>query len=184
MNRHERAAAELASAATRLESAPAAQLFFGLQVDLDRGEGLPEFVVQFVGDPAPLGFLGRQHLDGQDAQLLAAVAQVGLGLLACRDVAHHHLHGGRTADRDRAGLGLDIDHRTVEPDKTTLGQRRRNAMRKDALDHPVNLVAAAVDGLRQLRTPEEVAELRGKNVAEMLSSGAPKAEPVAEEVAS
>lgn len=50
--------------------------------------------------------------------------------------------------------------------------------------NPVNLVAAAVDGLRQLRTPEEVAELRGKNVAEMLSSGAPKAEPVAEEVAS
>ena len=50
--------------------------------------------------------------------------------------------------------------------------------------NPVNLVAAAVDGLRQLRTPEEVAEMRGKNVAEMLSSGAPKAEPVAEEVAS
>ena len=50
--------------------------------------------------------------------------------------------------------------------------------------NPVNLVAAAVDELRQLRTPEEVAELRGKNVAEMLSSGAPKAEPVAEEVAS
>ncbi|MFN8121737.1 MAG: 30S ribosomal protein S5 [Thermoleophilia bacterium] len=54
--------------------------------------------------------------------------------------------------------------------------------------NPVNLVAAAVDGLKQLRTPEEVAALRGKNVGEMLASGAPRtngatatAEPVAEE---
>jgi len=41
--------------------------------------------------------------------------------------------------------------------------------------NPVNLVAAAVDGLKQLRTPEEVAALRGKGVAEMLASGAPRA---------
>ncbi len=53
--------------------------------------------------------------------------------------------------------------------------------------NPVNLIAAAVDGLKQLRTPEEVAALRGKNVGEMLASGAPRAnggaataEPVAE----
>ncbi len=58
--------------------------------------------------------------------------------------------------------------------------------------NPVNLVAAAVDGLKQLRTPEEVAALRGKNVGEMLASGAPArtngatatATPVAEEAAS
>ena len=58
--------------------------------------------------------------------------------------------------------------------------------------NPVNLVAAAVDGLKQLRTPEEVAALRGKNVGEMLASGAPPrangatatAAPVAEGAAS
>ncbi len=40
--------------------------------------------------------------------------------------------------------------------------------------NPLNLVTAAVDGLKQLRTPEEVAALRGKRVGEMLASG-PKA---------
>jgi small subunit ribosomal protein S5 len=34
--------------------------------------------------------------------------------------------------------------------------------------NPANLVTATVDGLKQLRTPEEVAALRGKRVGEML----------------
>ncbi len=38
--------------------------------------------------------------------------------------------------------------------------------------NPLNLVTAAVDGLKQLRTPQEVATLRGKRVGEMLGSGA------------
>ncbi len=44
--------------------------------------------------------------------------------------------------------------------------------------NPQNLVMAAVDGLKQLRTPLEVAELRGKRVGEMLGA-TPKAVPVA-----
>ena len=44
--------------------------------------------------------------------------------------------------------------------------------------NPQNLVMAAVDGLKQLRTPLEVAELRGKRVGEMLGA-TPKAAPVA-----
>jgi small subunit ribosomal protein S5 len=46
--------------------------------------------------------------------------------------------------------------------------------------NPLNLVTAAVDGLKQLRTPAEVAELRGKRIGEMLGV-APKAAPVAED---
>ena len=48
--------------------------------------------------------------------------------------------------------------------------------------NPLNLVTAAVDGLKQLRTPAEVAELRGKRIGEMLGV-APKAAPVAEDAA-
>ena len=48
--------------------------------------------------------------------------------------------------------------------------------------NPQNLVTAAVDGLKQLRTPKEVAELRGKRVGEMLGS-TPKAAAVAEDAA-
>jgi small subunit ribosomal protein S5 len=46
--------------------------------------------------------------------------------------------------------------------------------------NPLNLVTAAVDGLKQLRTPAEVAELRGKRIGEMLGA-TPKAAPVAED---
>jgi small subunit ribosomal protein S5 len=48
--------------------------------------------------------------------------------------------------------------------------------------NPVNLLAATVEGLKQLRRPEEVARLRGKSVAEVLgidrsaSNGAAPAE--------
>ena len=48
--------------------------------------------------------------------------------------------------------------------------------------NPQNLVMAAVDGLKQLRTPQEVAELRGKRVGEMLGV-APKPVAVAAAVA-
>ena len=41
--------------------------------------------------------------------------------------------------------------------------------------NPINLVKATVDGLRSLRRPEDVAELRGKTVAEVL--GLRSAEP-------
>ena len=34
--------------------------------------------------------------------------------------------------------------------------------------NPINLVKATVDGLRSLKRPEEVAELRGKTVAQVL----------------
>ena len=37
--------------------------------------------------------------------------------------------------------------------------------------NPVNLVTATVNGLKSLRTPEEVAALRGKTVAEVLGTG-------------
>jgi small subunit ribosomal protein S5 len=46
--------------------------------------------------------------------------------------------------------------------------------------NPLNLVTAAVDGLKQLRTPQEVATLRGKRVGEMLSSGAKATEELEE----
>jgi len=46
--------------------------------------------------------------------------------------------------------------------------------------NPLNLVTAAVDGLKQLRTPQEVATLRGKRVGEMLSSGAKVTEDLEE----
>ncbi len=48
--------------------------------------------------------------------------------------------------------------------------------------NPINLVTATVEGLKQLRTPEEVADLRGKTVAEIFGTAAPRAaadEPVA-----
>lgn len=38
--------------------------------------------------------------------------------------------------------------------------------------NPVNLLAATVAGLKSLRTPEEVAALRGKSVGELLGTGA------------
>lgn len=48
--------------------------------------------------------------------------------------------------------------------------------------NPTNLLNATVAGLKSLRTPEEVAELRGKNVGEMLASGVPApVEPQADE---
>lgn len=43
--------------------------------------------------------------------------------------------------------------------------------------NPVNLLAATVAGLKSLRTPEEIAALRGKTVAEVLASGAPTPAP-------
>ena len=46
--------------------------------------------------------------------------------------------------------------------------------------NPLNLVTAAVDGLKQLRTPQEVATLRGKRVGEMLGSGAKVTEALEE----
>ena len=46
--------------------------------------------------------------------------------------------------------------------------------------NPLNLVTAAVDGLKQLRTPQEVATLRGKRVGEMLGSGAKATEELEE----
>ncbi len=46
--------------------------------------------------------------------------------------------------------------------------------------NPVNLVAATVAGLKSLRTPEQVAELRGKTVAEVLGTAGGSAAPAAE----
>jgi small subunit ribosomal protein S5 len=43
--------------------------------------------------------------------------------------------------------------------------------------NPINLVKATVEGLRGLRTPEEVAKLRGLSVAQVLGLGAGAAEP-------
>jgi small subunit ribosomal protein S5 len=55
--------------------------------------------------------------------------------------------------------------------------------------NPVNLVTATVNGLKSLRTPEEVAKLRGKTVAEVLGTSGGSTKPtgdapaeVAEEV--
>jgi small subunit ribosomal protein S5 len=55
--------------------------------------------------------------------------------------------------------------------------------------NPVNLVTATVKGLKSLRTPEEVAKLRGKTVAEVLGTSGGSNKPadsadteVAEEV--
>ena len=47
--------------------------------------------------------------------------------------------------------------------------------------NPVNLVTATVNGLKSLRTPEEVAALRGKTVAEVLGTGGNAAAPAAAE---
>src|SRR2546422_5797569 len=41
--------------------------------------------------------------------------------------------------------------------------------------NPINLVKATVDGLRNLRTPEEVAKLRGLSISEVLGLGAGRA---------
>ncbi|WP_320672511.1 30S ribosomal protein S5 [Patulibacter defluvii] len=46
--------------------------------------------------------------------------------------------------------------------------------------NPINLVKATVDGLQQLRTPKEVADLRGLSVADVLGLQAREAEAVAE----
>jgi len=43
--------------------------------------------------------------------------------------------------------------------------------------NPINLLAATVDGLKSLRTPEEVADLRGKRVGDLL--GGTQREPAA-----
>src|SRR3984893_9850631 len=43
--------------------------------------------------------------------------------------------------------------------------------------NPINLVKATVNGLRELRTPDEVAKLRGLSVAQVLGLGAGAAEP-------
>jgi small subunit ribosomal protein S5 len=45
--------------------------------------------------------------------------------------------------------------------------------------NPINLVKATVDGLRGLRTPEEVAKLRGLSVAEVLGLGGNSADTTA-----
>lgn len=47
--------------------------------------------------------------------------------------------------------------------------------------NPINLVKATVDGLQQLRTPKEVADLRGLSVADVLGLQAREAEAVATE---
>src|SRR4029077_997582 len=45
--------------------------------------------------------------------------------------------------------------------------------------NPINLVKATVDGLRGLRTPEEVAKLRGLTIAQVLALGGTSAEATA-----
>jgi small subunit ribosomal protein S5 len=42
---------------------------------------------------------------------------------------------------------------------------------------PINMTRATVDGLRRLVRPEEVAELRGKTIAEVLPYSPPKTDP-------
>jgi small subunit ribosomal protein S5 len=42
---------------------------------------------------------------------------------------------------------------------------------------PINMTRATVDGLRRLMRPEEVAELRGKTIAEVLPYSPPKTDP-------
>ena len=49
--------------------------------------------------------------------------------------------------------------------------------------NPINLVAATVAGLKDLRTPQEIAALRGKTVAEVLGIEGRASEPVAAGVA-
>ena len=49
--------------------------------------------------------------------------------------------------------------------------------------NPVNLVTATVNGLKSLRTPEEVAKLRGKTVAEVLGTSGGSTKPADEVVA-
>lgn len=49
--------------------------------------------------------------------------------------------------------------------------------------NPVNLVTATVNGLKSLRTPEEVAKLRGKTVAEVLGTSGGSTKPADEAVA-
>jgi ribosomal protein S5 len=46
--------------------------------------------------------------------------------------------------------------------------------------NPINLLMATVDGLKNLKRPEEVAKLRGKTVAEVIK---PHSEVVAEQAA-
>jgi small subunit ribosomal protein S5 len=46
--------------------------------------------------------------------------------------------------------------------------------------NPINLVKATVSGLRGLRTPEEVAKLRGLSISEVLGLGGEDAEGAAE----
>jgi small subunit ribosomal protein S5 len=48
--------------------------------------------------------------------------------------------------------------------------------------NPINLVKATVAGLRGLRTPEEVAKLRGLTISQVLGLGTPPANGVAEAV--
>jgi small subunit ribosomal protein S5 len=49
--------------------------------------------------------------------------------------------------------------------------------------NPINLVKATVAGLQSLRRPEEVAELRGLSINNVLGLGGPPPEPVAETIA-
>ncbi len=49
--------------------------------------------------------------------------------------------------------------------------------------NPINLVAATVAGLKALRTPEEIADLRGKSVAQMFGGSDPARETAAAEAA-
>jgi len=48
--------------------------------------------------------------------------------------------------------------------------------------NPINLVKATVAGLRGLRTPEEVAKLRGLTISQVLGLGAPPASGAAEAI--
>jgi len=48
--------------------------------------------------------------------------------------------------------------------------------------NPINMLKATVDGLRRLRRPEEVAEIRGLTVSQVLPIPARAPEPAAEEV--
>lgn len=49
--------------------------------------------------------------------------------------------------------------------------------------NPINLVAATVAGLKELRTPREIADLRGKTIAQVLGTdGRPSGEPAPEPV--
>jgi small subunit ribosomal protein S5 len=50
--------------------------------------------------------------------------------------------------------------------------------------NPINLVKATMAGLQSLRTPDEVAEIRGLSVNQVLGLTTPEAEPVATETIS